>query len=148
VKKLAKFDRSGRFIEERRLRRYPEFCIDENRFITGDQIGGRPEWIQKISVVEFPPDSEEVIEHELFRAENTGIVWGEGNQAFAEIWGTPRMVYVCDRELERVYVGFNIGLAEFYDFGLATITELPDGMQVYEEYRVLNLPELFGADGH
>ncbi|MFA9454330.1 MAG: hypothetical protein ACERK6_10480, partial [Candidatus Aminicenantaceae bacterium] len=240
------FDKAGRFIEERRLRRFPEFCVDENRFITGDQLGGRPEWIQKISVVEFPPDSEEVIEHELFRAENTGIIWGEGNSAFAEIWGTPRIAYVCDRELERAYValnteydifvkdlkgeilsvihrpyakvkltsedklklltndkeveptdwrlkfypdtaiairgmkllpggylavlrvsgvkelevdvfdtegrfqyvllppeGLDIGLAEFYDFGLATITELPDGMQVYEEYLVKNLPDIF-----
>lgn len=106
--KLAKFDRNGSFLDERRFNGDPEVFVDETRFISLGRIrtknGGRS------SVILEKLDEDEQEATTLYEADVEGVirfVQGTRTSMFANDWIVPKIVYTFNEEYKRVYLALN-----------------------------------------
>lgn len=106
--KLAKFDRNGNFLEERRLNGYPEVFVDEIRFISSKRIRTKKGGFSSLILVDLDEDEQEATT--IFEADVEGMirfVQGTRTRAFTNDWGVPKIVYTFSEEYKRVYLALN-----------------------------------------
>ncbi len=109
ARKMAKYDKSGQFIDERRTGYYPSVFVDENTFFISERDRNEEGWIGRISLVNLSPDKEkESSEEDFFREENTGMIQRkDGRGGFGSEWGIPDIRFVYNQENKKLYVGLN-----------------------------------------
>jgi len=107
--KFARYDKSGKFISERKLRYRPLVLVDENAFFIRETERKGQERLSKISLANLSLDRDtESSVVDLFQAENVGMIRRpDGRGGFGEPWGTPDIQFAYDREDRKIYVGLN-----------------------------------------
>lgn len=107
--KMAKYDKNGQFLYERRIGYSPAVLVDENTFFINKRINNKDGWLNKISLVNLSPDrdSESSIIN-FFHEKNVGMIQSkDGRARFAEAWGTPDIEYAYDQENQKLYFALN-----------------------------------------
>ena len=107
--KMAKYDKKGQFLYERRLGYRPAIFVDENTFFIDKKERIEDGWISKISFVNLPSDKDgESSIIDFFQAENGGTIQSkDGRARFGEAWGTPDIKYAYDQENQKLYFALN-----------------------------------------
>lgn len=107
--KIAKYDKNGQFLYERRIGYRPSVFVDENTFFLNKRDRKEEGWVNKISLVNLPSDKDgEISIIDFFQAENVGAIQSKDRRSrFAEPWGTPDIEYAYDQENKKLYVGLN-----------------------------------------
>ncbi|MFQ6109605.1 MAG: 6-bladed beta-propeller [Candidatus Aminicenantales bacterium] len=106
--KMAKYDKEGRYLGEKKLGYYPRILVDETWFFVEKTrlYGEKP--VQALILVHLPSDRErKAREIVFFEAENAGAIRGPGQRGFMEPWATPRIVCTYDRENRRIFIALN-----------------------------------------
>ncbi|GAH55042.1 unnamed protein product, partial [marine sediment metagenome] len=108
-RKLAKYDKSGQFLFERRLGYRPRNLVDENTFFIREREWKEQEWLDKISLVNLSSDKDgESSIIDFFRKENVGMIRRkDGSGSFADLRSTPDIRFDYDQENRKFYVGLN-----------------------------------------
>jgi len=107
--KMAKYDKNGQFLYERRIGYSPAVFVDENTFFIDERERIEDGWLKKISLVNLPSgkDGESSI-IDFFQAENGGMIQSkDGRARFAEAWATPDIEYAYDQENQKLYFVLN-----------------------------------------
>jgi hypothetical protein len=109
ARKVAKFDKKGQFLYERRLGYLPSFFADENTFFIQERERKEKGWLEKISLVSLPSDKDgESSVIDFFQAEDVGMIQRKDRRGgFADSWGTPAISSAYDQEDQKLYVGLN-----------------------------------------
>lgn len=109
ARKMAKFDKNGQFLFERKLRYRPRVLVDENTFFIRETERKEQERLDKISLVNLSLDKDsESSVVDLFQAENVGMIRRkDGRGGFGDAWGTPNIRFVYDWENRKLCVGLN-----------------------------------------
>jgi hypothetical protein len=106
--KFAKYDKSGKFLNERKLSYRPYIFVDENNFFIDKSERTEEGWIGKVSLINLSPDrdkgSTEVV---FFQKENTGMIQRKNGDGFTDDWGVPDIEYAYDPKSQKLYVGSN-----------------------------------------
>ncbi|NQT80050.1 MAG: hypothetical protein HQ555_06635 [Candidatus Aminicenantes bacterium] len=107
--KMAKYDKNGQFLHERRIGYRPTVFVDENTFFIEERINNKDGWLNKISLVSLSQDKEkENSELDFFHEKNVGMIQSkDGRARFAEAWGTPDIEYAYDQENQKLYFALN-----------------------------------------
>ncbi len=107
-RKVARFDRQGRFQGERKLQNRCSLSLDTGRFLALDsKQDGPKKQVGILKEVTFSMDGAET-DIELLRAENIGeIRSADGRSGFSEPWGTPSFFFAASRADGRIYCGVN-----------------------------------------
>jgi hypothetical protein len=106
--KLAKYDKNGQFLYERKLGYSPRIIVDDNRFFIRRTDRNKEGVLTKISLVNLSSDKESKSSIvDFFQAENLGPVIRKGNRSFSESWATPYIKYAYDRKSEKFCVALN-----------------------------------------
>jgi len=108
-RKLAKYDKSGQFLFERKLGYRPRILVDENTFFIREREWKEQEWLDKISLVNLSSDKDgESSIIDFFQKENIGMIRRkDGSGSFADVRSTPDIRFVYDQENLKLYVGLN-----------------------------------------
>lgn len=107
--KMAKYDKNGQFLYERRIGYSPAVFVDENTFFIDERERIEDGWLKKISLVNLPSgkDGESSI-IDFFQAENGGMIQSkDGRARFGEAWATPDIEYAYDQENQKLYFVLN-----------------------------------------
>jgi hypothetical protein len=107
--KLARFERNGDLIDERKIGQYPQVFVDESRFFiekTERHDAGRT---KRILMIDMDTNKEEDFqETEFFRGENVGWIEKTGGGAgYSNQWGIPNILYVFNSSSQRVFLCLN-----------------------------------------
>jgi len=107
--KMAKYDKNGQFLYERRIGYSPAVFVDENTFFIDERERTEDGWLKKISLVNLPSDKDgESSIIDFFQAENGGMIQRKDRSgAFGDAWGTPDINSAYDWENQKLYVGLN-----------------------------------------
>lgn len=107
--KMAKYDKSGQFIDERRIGYYPSVFVDEHTFFISEKDRNEEGWIGRISLVNLSADKEkESSEEDFFQEENSGMIQRkDGRGGFGSEWGIPDIKFAYDKENRKLYGGLN-----------------------------------------
>jgi len=108
--KLAKYDKNGQFLVEKRLGYYHPIFVDENTFFIEENEWKEEDWLNKISLVHLSSDKKgksSVID--FFQEKNVGMIHRKGRDGggFSDAWGVPAIEYAYDQENQKLYVGLN-----------------------------------------
>jgi len=108
-RKLAKYDKSGQFLFERKLGYRPRILVDENTFFIREREWKEQEWLDKISLVNLSSDKDgESSIIDFFQKENVGMIRRkDGSGSFADVRSTPDIRFDYDQENRKLYVGLN-----------------------------------------
>jgi len=108
-RKLAKYDKSGQFLFERKLGYRPRILVDENTFFIREREWKEQEWLDKISLVNLSSDKDgESSIIDFFQKENIGMIRRkDGSGSFADVRSTPDIRFVYDQENRKLCVGLN-----------------------------------------
>lgn len=102
-RKLAKFDKAGRLIEEFQLGDSMATFIDQNTYVT-DKRTRTGEDLQKQIMIKKISETKEVEEGPvLMEGTNLGMIRIQGG-GFGDQWGTPNIEYAVDRNTKKIYV--------------------------------------------
>ena len=106
--KLAKYDRSGQFLDERKIGYYPEIIVnDDTFFIRKDSSIDKFSSVQKIFLVNLSSDKAgEISTIPFFEASNVGWIRIKGGGFWAP-WATPGIEFLYDRKNQKVFVTLN-----------------------------------------
>ncbi len=107
--KFAKYDKSGKFLYERRLSYRPAVFVDENTFFISKTERNEEGRSKKISLVNLSSDKDgESSVIDFFQEENVGwIQRNDTSDGFTDLWGTPDIEYAYDQENQKLYFGLN-----------------------------------------
>jgi len=107
--KLAKYDKIGRFLNERKLGYLPQVFVDENTFFIRKMERNEEEWLEKVSLVNLSLDKDgESSIVGFFQEENLGMIQSKDRRSvFIDSWGTPHIYSVYNQENQKLYVGLN-----------------------------------------
>jgi len=107
--KMAKYDKKGQFLYERRIGYRPAVFVDENTFFISKRNRNEDGWVNKISLVNLTSDKDgESSIIDFFRAENVGMIQSkDGRGGFGDAWGTPDIEYAYDQENQKLYFALN-----------------------------------------
>ena len=107
--KMAKYDKNGQFLYERRIGYSPAVFVDENTFFIDERERIEDGWVKRISLVNLPSDKDgESSILDFFQAENGGMIQSkDGRARFAEAWATPDIEYAYDQENQKLYFVLN-----------------------------------------
>lgn len=107
--KMAKYDKNGQFLYERRMGYSPAVFVDENTFFIDEAERIEDGWLKKISLVNLSLDKEgESSIIDFFQVENGGMIQSKNGRArFAEAWATPDIEYTYDQENQKLYFVLN-----------------------------------------
>jgi hypothetical protein len=102
VIKYAKFDKSGQFLEEKKVESYPDFFVDENRyFALKRQWSDDGQW-RRVTLVNMETETDIV----FFEALREWLI-RKGSGAFNDSWATPSIHYVYCPFSEEVFIALN-----------------------------------------
>lgn len=106
--KVARFDRSGKLIQERTLKNHFRSPVDAFRFISEKaDWADRKNPVMTLGLVEFDFQSKEAAV-DLLSATNIGMIRNPNGQGgFGEGWATPGFFYAADAARGLVYCGLN-----------------------------------------
>lgn len=106
--KLAKFEKSGDFINEIKIGQRPKVYIDENRFFIRKSEHRNIDWNVKISLIEIAPEgTEDFHETIFFQKENVGAIEKPGVGGYTNPWGIPDILYSYDEYNQRLLICLN-----------------------------------------
>jgi len=107
--KMAKYDKNGQFLEERKIGYRPTVFVDENTFLIEKTDRDEEGWIERISLVSLSADKEKKSsEIDFYKERNVGFIESkDGRAGFADSWGTPGIRFAYDQENKKFYVGLN-----------------------------------------
>ncbi|MGB2956007.1 MAG: hypothetical protein WBB64_08575, partial [Anaerolineales bacterium] len=92
--KLAKFDKSGDFINEIKIGQRPVIYVDESRFFIRKRERKKTEWIVKIILIDMASETDEDFNETIFfQKENVGFVEKPGVGGYTNPWGIPDILY-------------------------------------------------------
>ena len=108
-RKLAKYDKSGQFLSERKIGYSPDILVDENTFFIREREEKEQDWLDKVSLVNLSSDKDnESTIIDLFQKENVGMIQSrDGKTRFGEAWATPYIQFVYNQEYRKLYVELN-----------------------------------------
>ena len=101
-RKLAKFDRTGQFIEEFKIGDTSLNIFDESNYITTIQDRDQNTATQKIVLKRITEQNTVEEGPSLIEAQNVGMI-RVGNRAFSDNWGVPRLEFAVDSQYNKVY---------------------------------------------
>jgi hypothetical protein len=122
-RKVARFDGTGKFLNDRILKNGFDAGVDAGRVLSRDsEATDEKTQIWTLRLVEFDMDGAEKTV-DLLQAENIEMIRNPSVQgAFADEWGTPRFFFAADPSLKRVYCGLNTKyLISVRDYGGRTL---------------------------
>jgi hypothetical protein len=105
--KLAKFDKSGRFLDEEKIGERSVYFVDENSFITQNSRPDEKGELVKIVFVELPRTKDaQPSRTTLFEAAGVGMIKFQ-NGGFDDEYVTPNIRYAVDRSSKTIYLAHN-----------------------------------------
>lgn len=106
-RKLARFDKMGKLISEKKVENIPDILLDENHYFI-HEVRGRPGNREEKIIVKERTNEEtnEFKDTVFFEAKNVGMIYTE-TVSFADTWATPRIVYAYDHNEFKFYVALN-----------------------------------------
>jgi len=106
--KMAKYDKNGQFLDERKIGYWPTFFVDENTFFIEKTDRDEEGWIKRISLVNLSRDNEmESSELDFFQEKNVGMIQSKDGSGFGDDWGIPNIEFAYDQENQKLYGGLN-----------------------------------------
>lgn len=108
--KMAKYDKNGQFLHERRIGYRPTVFVDENTFFIEERDWNEEGLVSKVTLVNLSQDKEkESSEFDFFRKENVGWIQRKdrGGGGFTDPWGIPDIEFAYDQGNQKIYVGLN-----------------------------------------
>lgn len=107
-RKVARFDRAGKLLEERTLKHGFDGQVEAGKFFSTDsQSIDEKTQVWTLRFVEFDMDGTENAV-DLLQAENIGMIRDPARRsAFGDKWGTPRFFFSADAPAKRLYCGLN-----------------------------------------
>ncbi len=107
--KMAKYDKNGQFLYERRIGYNPAVFVNESTFFIVERERIEDVWLKKVSLVNLPLDKDgESSIIDFFQAENVGMIQSrDGKRSFTDAWGAPDIRFVYEQENRKLYVGLN-----------------------------------------
>ncbi len=107
--KLARFDKDGNFLNERKTGQYPRIFVDENRFFI--EKSERRDGSRTKSIILINMNSETIEnfnETIFFQKENVGRIEKKGSSdSYSNPWGVPDILYSFDSFNQRMFVCLN-----------------------------------------
>lgn len=104
--KLARFNKKGELLAERKFTQRPEVFVQENIFFTSQMERTPEKSVQKILLKDLS-DAQNPSEIQFFQAENVGMIFVPNQRAFAEAWATPRILSAYDPVTKRMNLALN-----------------------------------------
>ncbi len=107
--KMAKYDKNGQFLEERKIRYRPSVFVDENTFFIEDRSRDEEGLVSRVTLVNLSLDREkESSETDFFKERDVGwIQRKDRGGGFTDPWGAPDIKFAYDQENQKLYVGLN-----------------------------------------
>jgi hypothetical protein len=107
--KMAKYDKNGQFLEERKIGYRPTDFVDENTFFIEKTDRDEEGWTERISLVNLLPDKgKKSSEVDFYKERNVGMIQSkDGRSGFSDPWGVPDINFAYDRENQKLYGGLN-----------------------------------------
>ncbi len=107
--KMAKYDKNGHFLHERKIGYRPSVFVDENTFFINKRERKEKGQVTKISLVNLALEKNgESSIIDFFQEENVGSIQSQDRRSgFADSWGTPDIRFAYDQENKKLYVGLN-----------------------------------------
>lgn len=107
--KLARFEKNGNLINQRKTGQYPRIFVDENRFFI--EKSERRDGSRTKSIILINMGSETVgnfQETNFFQKENVGWIGKKGSSdGYTHPWGVPNILYTFDSFNQRMFVCLN-----------------------------------------
>jgi len=106
--KLARFEKNGNLIDERKTGQYPRIFVDENRFFTRKTERRDADWTEKIVLINMGTNPMEDFKETLFfQGENVGAVQKPGFGGYTNPWGIPGILYAFSNSSQRAFLCLN-----------------------------------------
>ena len=107
--KMAKYNKNGQFLEERKIGYRPTDFVDENTFFIEKTDRDEEGWIKRISLVNLSTDKEKKsAEIDFYKERNVGYIESkDGRSGFFNPWGVPDINFANDQENQKLYGGLN-----------------------------------------
>lgn len=106
-RKLAKFDKSGSFLEELKLGDRVDSFVDSTCYITRKTIWNDGDQTRQYMIKRFTADNDIVDGPVLMEGQNIGMIREKGgNGGFGDEWGTPNIRYTIDTLNKKVFLVF------------------------------------------
>jgi hypothetical protein len=108
--KVAKYDKSGKFLEEKRIEKFPSLFVNDEFYFTEQ----RTREIRKILLIHSPKNGRASLPPILFfEAQETWLHRANdgSNRGFSSIWTTPIILQCYDPQIRRSYVTMNTSIS-------------------------------------
>jgi hypothetical protein len=102
IKKMAKFNKNGEFLEEQRLDESPDFFVDESKYITLKSQWREDGQLRRVTLVNLAI-KEDIV---FFEAVREWLI-RKGDSAFNDPWATPSICYAYCSFSDKVFTAIN-----------------------------------------
>ena len=107
-RKLLKFNEQGEFIEEIKMKEYPDILIDTNQYLTRIYTWKDKERFKQIVLKRIEETDESFQEPIFIEGSNLGLIKTGENTGYGDPWGTPDIEYNADRATKKIFVGMKM----------------------------------------
>ena len=107
-RKLLKFDEKGEFIEEIKMKEYPNILIDTKQYLTRFRTWKDTASYDQIVLKKITETNETFHSPVFIEGSNLGLIKTGENTGYGDQWGTPDIEYNADRSTKKVYVGMKV----------------------------------------
>jgi len=108
--KMAKYDKNGQFLNERKIGYRPSFFVDENTFFIMERDRDEEGLVSRVTLVNLSQEREkESTEVDFYKERNAGWIQRKdrGGGGFTDSWGIPDIRTAYDQKSQKLYVGLN-----------------------------------------
>ena len=107
--KMAKYDKNGQFLNEKKIGHLPSVFVNENTFFIEERGRDEEGLVSKLTLVNLSQDKEkESTEVDFYKERNAGFIQRKDRGGrFADPWGVPDIRFAYDQENQKLCVGLN-----------------------------------------
>lgn len=107
--KMAKYDKNGQFLQERKIGYRPTVFVDENTFFIEERSRDEEGIFSRVTLVTLSKNKGKVSsETDFYKERNAGFIQRKDRGGgFTDPWGVPDIEFAYDQENQKLYAGLN-----------------------------------------